>query len=237
MTFLSGAGDLPPNAPRRSPVPLPANPSSRPGRRRIRVVAFLALLVVGSGVYAFLRAGTFLAREDPLTKADAIFVFAGTLAERPLEAADLFRGGYAPRIVVTRAETEQAVFHLETLGIRVATRFDLNQEILLRLGVPREALVVPRFVHDNTAEEARTLRELVDEHGWRRVIVVSSKYHLRRAGLAVRRAMRGADVEVILRGSRYDESTPEQWWKRRRDIRWLATELPKLLAYALGLGG
>lgn len=218
-------------------APLPANRSSVPGRRRVRVVAFVVLLATASGVYAFLHAGTFLAREDPLTKADAIFVFAGTLAERPLEAADLFHEGYAPRIVVTRAETEQAVFHLEKLGIRVATRFDLNQEILLRVGVPREALIVPRFVHDNTAEEARTLRELVDEHGWRRIIVVSSKYHLRRAGLAARRSLRGTDVGVILRGSRYDESTPGQWWKTRRDIRWLATELPKLLAYALGFGG
>ena len=213
-----------------------ANRSSLPGRRRVRVVAFLVLLVVASGVYGFLHAGTYLAREDPLTKADAIFVLAGTLAERPLEAADLFRAGYAPRIVVTGAAREQAVVHLEKLGIQVATWFDLNQEILLRVGVPQEALIVPRFVHDNTAEEARTLRELVDQHAWRRVIVVSSKYHLRRAGLAVRRALRGTEVEVILRGSRYDESTPEQWWKRRRDIRWLATELPKLLAYALGFG-
>jgi hypothetical protein len=50
----------------------------------------------------------------------------------------------------------------------------------------------------------------------------------------VRRALRGTDVHVIRRGTRYDPSTPDQWWKRRADIRWIASETPKLLAYALG---
>jgi uncharacterized SAM-binding protein YcdF (DUF218 family) len=211
-------------------------PSSLLASRLVRAGALIALLAVAFGTFACFHVGTFLAREDPLSKADAIFVLAGTLAERPLEAADLFREGYAPRIVVTRAELEQAVFHLERQGIDIVTEFDLNKEILLRVGVPEDALVTPAFVHDNTAEEARTLRELVDRHAWRSVIVVSSKYHLRRSGIAMRRALEGTDVEIILRGSRYDEATPEEWWKRRRDIRWLASELPKLLAYALGVG-
>jgi uncharacterized SAM-binding protein YcdF (DUF218 family) len=195
------------------------------------------VLVLAAGGYAFVHLGDFLAREDPLTKADAIVVFAGTLAERPLEAADLFRAGYAPRIVVTRAYTEQGVFRLKELGIDIKTQFDLNREILLRLGIPEDALVTPPQVHDNTAAEARTVRELVDRHGWRRIIVVTSKYHLRRAGLAVRRALRSTEVQIVLRGSRYDESDPSGWWRRRRDIRWLATEVPKLAAYALGFGG
>jgi hypothetical protein len=41
---------------------------------------------------------------------------------------------------------------------------------------------------------------------------------------------------LIRRGSRYDQSTPERWWRRRSDIRWLLSEVPKLGAYALGLG-
>jgi len=80
------------------------------------------------------------------------------------------------------------------------------------------------------------LRELALKYKWRRVIVVSSKYHLRRVGLAGRRALRGTDVEIVLRGSRHDAALPDRWWTRRRDIRWVAAEVPKLIVYALGFG-
>jgi uncharacterized SAM-binding protein YcdF (DUF218 family) len=208
---------------------------SRSGRRLRLTLGISVVLLIAAG-FAFRDAGRFLAREDRLQKADALFVFAGTLAERPLEAADLYREGFAPRIVVTRATLEQATFQLEKRGIRVPTEYDLTKEILLQLQVPPDVLVTPSFVHDNTAEEARTLRELAVAHRWRRVILVSSKYHLRRVTLASRRALRGTGVEVIARGSRYDESVPDRWWTRRSDIRWLAAEVPKLAVYALGFG-
>ena len=212
-------------------------PVSTPhSRRRLRVVLGITALLIAAGVSAFVGVGRFLAREQPLEKADAIFVFAGTLAERPLEAADLFREGYAPWIVVTRATIDQATFQLEKRGVRIPTQYDLTREVLLQLGVPAGVLVTPSFVHDNTGEEARTLRELALEHKWRRVILVSSKYHLRRLALAAGRALRGTDVKTVVRGSRYDDSLPDRWWTRRRDVRWVASEVPKLVAYALGFG-
>lgn len=214
-------------------VPPPAHPL----RRRVRLAAAAAvLLLVGGAAYGFVSAGTFLAPEDPLVRADAIFVFAGTLVERPLEAADLYREGRAPLIVVTRAQAEDAAMHVEQRGIRVPTEFDLTRDVLQRLGIPEAALIAPARIHDNTAAEAETLRELAVAHGWQRVIVVTSKYHLRRSRLACRRALSGTGVELVMRGSRYDASTPQRWWSRRRDIRWVASEVPKLIAYGLGFG-
>ena len=210
--------------------------SPRNRKRAFRIALTIAALLLAAGAISFVRVGMFLAQEQPLAKADAIFVFAGTLAERPLEAADLFREGYAPWVVVPRATIDQATFQLQKRGLRIPTQSDLSREILLQLGVPGAALISPTFIHDNTAEEARTLRELALEHRWRRVILVSSKYHLRRVALAARRALRGTDVEVIVRGSRYDESVPRRWWTRRRDVRWVAAEVPKLIAYAVGFG-
>jgi len=177
-----------------------------------------------------------MAAEDPLDKADAIFVFSGTRVERPLEAYDLYREGYAPRVVVTKAVAEQAMFFAERRGVRVASDFDLNREVLRQLGLPDSALIAPERIHDNTAQEAQTLRALATRYHWRKVILVSSKYHLRRVSLACRREMRGTGVQLIRRGSRYDQSTPERWWRRRSDIRWLLSEVPKLVAYELGLG-
>ena len=71
---------------------------------------------------------------------------------------------------------------------------------------------------------------------WRRMIVVTSKYHLRRAGYAFRREFEGTGVEIVMRGSRYDKSDPEHWWASRADLRWMLSEAPKFAAYLLGLG-
>jgi uncharacterized SAM-binding protein YcdF (DUF218 family) len=204
--------------------------------RKKRLLLGATVGVLALGLYGLAGLGRFMAHEDPLQKADAIFVFAGKYAERPLEAVDLYNSGYAPRIVITRATDDQATFELERRRIRIPTPGDLTADLLRQAGIPPSALVSPRFVHDNTGEEARTIRELALQHGWRRVIVVSSKYHLRRIRVAARHYLRGTGVEVLARGSRYDASTPDRWWTRRSDMRVLATEVPKLIAYALGIG-
>jgi uncharacterized SAM-binding protein YcdF (DUF218 family) len=205
------------------------------GRFRRFIIASL-LLLAAAGVYIFLHIGIWLAPQDPLTKADAIFVLAGTVAERPLEAADLYNAGYAPVILVTRDSPEPAVVAAGKRGAHLPERYQLNLMMLLELGVPRSALIVPDRVHDNTAAEAATLRETALKMGWKKVIVVSSVYHLRRVALVCRRQLRGTGVELELHPTKYDPAVPARWWTRRSDIRWIVSELPKLLAYSIGVG-
>jgi uncharacterized SAM-binding protein YcdF (DUF218 family) len=201
--------------------------------RRVLVVALVALSLGSLGCF---RLGVFLAPEDPLTKADAIFVFAGSRASRPLEAIDLYKQGYAPLIVLTRDQEEPALAVLAERGVTLPTRFSMARDILRQLDVPDAAIVAPDRVHDNTAQEASTLAALAASRSWRRVILVSSKYHMRRAGLAARRALRGTGVEIVRRSSRYDPATPDRWWQRRSDLREMLWELPKLIGYAVGVG-
>jgi uncharacterized SAM-binding protein YcdF (DUF218 family) len=195
-------------------------------------------IVVVAGTYGLRHLGAFLAGEDPLQKADAIFVFAGTFVERPLEAVDLYREGYAPVIVITRSKREQSAYDVaRQRGAVLDDEFTVEREVLQQLAVPDSAIIAPDQVHDNTAQEAATLRSLVQRQRWSRVIVVSSKYHLRRVSLACDRALRGTSVQIIRRGTRYDPSVPEHWWRHRADIRWVISEAPKLLAYSLGVRG
>jgi uncharacterized SAM-binding protein YcdF (DUF218 family) len=201
--------------------------------RRGQAAALLLVLLLLAASYGCLRAGVFLAREDPLQPADAIFVLAGSQIERPLEAADLYLAGLGPLVVLTRDTAERELALATARGVDLPTRFDLARQLLAELGVPDEAILSPSRLHDSTAEEAATLRALALEHGWRRVIVVSSAYHLRRTMLACRRELRNTGVELIARASRYGEATPERWWRRRSDIRWVVSELTKLAAYTL----
>ena len=215
------------------PVP-PFTSSSGVKLRRILLIVVLVLVVAGA--YGFVRLGTYLAREDPLQKSDAIFVLAGTEMTRPLEGADLYREGYAPRIVMTRETQEPAFAIIEHRGAKISSQVERARDVLIELGIPATAILIPPRIHDSTAAEAITLRELVEANHWRSVIVVSSKFHLRRAHFAFERELRGAGVQILMRGSRYDDAMPERWWRQRSDIRDILQEVPKFVAYICGLG-
>jgi uncharacterized SAM-binding protein YcdF (DUF218 family) len=212
-------------------------PTSRPGGQFRRIVVVLLLVAIGGAAYAFNELGSMLAADEPLRKSDAIFVLAGTAMTRALEGADLWLAGYAPRVVLSREVRDPA---FDVLAARNGLRFpddaDVARDAYIALGIPPEAVVVPETRHDSTAAEAITLRELARTHGWRRVTVVTSKYHLRRSGFAFRRELQGTGVEISMRGSRYDDAEPARWWRKRSDIRTVMQEFPKLIAYVAGLG-
>jgi uncharacterized SAM-binding protein YcdF (DUF218 family) len=201
-----------------------------------RIFLAVSFVVLGLGIYGFVHLGSFLAQEDALQHADAILILSGSTITRPLEGADLYLAGYAPRIVLTREIGEGEMPALAERGISFVTGATRTRGVFLQLGIPDEAIVIPERAHGNTAAEAITLRELAAREGWRRVIVVTSKYHQRRAAFAFRRELRGTDVRIVMRSTRYEGFEPAHWWRRRRDIREIVAELPRLAAYVVGLG-
>ena len=156
--------------------------------------------------------------------------------DRALEAADLFAEGYAPLVIVSRQWPDRAMVILEERGIPFLDDADRIQQALVALGLPEDALLVPPTRHDNTAHEAQTVRSLTAARGWETVIVVSSKYHLRRAGFAMRRELEGTGVQVVMRGTRYDPHDPARWWATRTSVRAVVPEIYGYLAYVMGLG-
>ena len=203
-----------------------------------RWTAFALFLVVAAvAVWLPAYGGRYLQHEDPLQKSDAIFVLSGTRVERLLEAVDIYKAGYAPAIILSPGIIEDAEVALRARGIRFPAEADLFRNLLLELGVPASAIVPVEGYVDNTAQEANLLRSMVKKNHWRRVIIVTSKYHTRRAAFAFRRGLKGTGAEVVMRASKYDQSDPANWWRSRPDFRFASSEFQKLLAYRLGLGG
>lgn len=181
-------------------------------------------------------AGRYLVVEQPLDRADAIVVLAGARVERWLEAVDLFHEGWAPRILLSPGQLEPAEALLRQRHIPFPHAADLVRDAMTRAEIPASAItILPGWV-DNTAQEAAAARRAAVEAGWRQLIVVTSKYHSRRAAYAFAREFRGTSVRILMRYSRYDTAVPERWWSTRQDVRYVTSELQKLAAYRLGLG-
>jgi uncharacterized SAM-binding protein YcdF (DUF218 family) len=211
-----------------------AQPESRSpfARRVLWLQALLAVPLLACVPFV----GAFLFSEDPLERADAIFVLAGPRASRWLEARDLFEQKLAPIVLLSGGLREDAERIAVEQGARVPSEGELARNALVDLGVPPAQVVILPGRPDNTAEEAAGLREYALAHGWRTVIVVTSKLHTRRASVAMRRALAGTTIRIVMRSTRYDGDDPARWWLRRTTIRRVIYEAPALVAYLLGLG-
>ena len=212
--------------------------SSGNPKRRAAVCRWILILELLAGLVLIASApfaGRLAHAEDPLAKADAIVALAGERTVRWLEASDLRNEGWAPRIVLSAGYRERAERELAERGIRIPSEGEVARSALLQLGHPDHSVELLPGYPDNTAAEGVLLRDMALSRGWSRVIVVTSKLHSRRAGFAIRRELQGTGITVLMRASRHDDDDPARWWTKRRTIRGLVAELPKLLAYVVGL--
>jgi len=200
-----------------------------------RTLALLVLLGIITTLAFLPFAGRFLVAEDPIEPSDALFVLAGTKAERFLEAVDLYQAHVAPRIVLSAGRLEDAEILLRQRGVNVQTDAEIARDAIVQLQVPATAVTILPGSVDNTAQEAAALRSLATAEHWHTVTVITSRFHSRRSGFAFRRAFDGSGVRILIRTTHYDTADPARWWQHRADIRFVSSELEKLVLYRLGL--
>jgi uncharacterized SAM-binding protein YcdF (DUF218 family) len=169
--------------------------------------------------------GDFLVERNELRQADAIVVLAGNSPYRAAHAVELYRAGWAPRLIVSN---EMVFSH----GVE-ATWLELLQGGLVRLDVPREAIVPLEPVARSTHHEAVLARDLMLQRGWKRAIVVSDPFHTRRAAWAFRGVWDRAGLEVIARPAEGSKYVVDNWWRDPNKATRVIQEYVKLPYYLL----
>jgi uncharacterized SAM-binding protein YcdF (DUF218 family) len=104
------------------------------------------------------------------------------------------------------------------------------------MGIPPAAIEEVTAELVATANEVDELVQFAESRRWQRIVVVTSKLHTARARLAMRRRFAPLGREIVMRGSRYDDTDIDRWWSNRSDLRSVLFEAQKLLAYAIGVG-
>ena len=165
-------------------------------RTRTRAVEVLVGLAVVYGVIFHTNlvwwAAEPLRISEPPRPADAIVVFAGGVGEsakagggtpeRLKEAVELYKAGRAPYLIFSSG---YAYSFLEAQQMRAQA---------IGQGVPASAIVLEEH-SVNTFQNVTFVNEILREHHWRTILLVSSPYHMRRATLVWRKA--APDVTVI----------------------------------------
>ena len=180
------------------------------------IVAVVALAAVGLGVWLALpAAGRWLVVEDPLSPASACVVFGGQAPFRAMEAASIYEEGWVKEVWLTQGLPREEDEAFKALGISQTREHEYSHRVLLRLGVPEDAIRVLPGEMDNTEDEVRAVASQI-AGGTTRLILVTSKFHTRRVK-AIWRAVAPDRPVPILRYARRDPARPERWWRNSRD--------------------
>lgn len=147
------------------------------------VVALTVILLIAAYTPVIAGRAQSLVRNDPLpASADAIMVLSagtnddGTISpsavDRLLSGLDLYNRGIAPVLMVSR----EAYF---VYGHVVTSRAD--QERIISLLPDAMSHVVVAGITHSTRDEAMRVRDVFRARGWKRIVLVTSPFHTRRA--------------------------------------------------------
>src|SRR5579859_774476 len=185
-----------------------------PRNRRRFVFAAIACGFLALVLLALFGVGRWLVVEDPLGQARAIAVLSGRMPVRALEAAKLYRQGYAPEVWLTR--TSEPGESLNAMGIRFEGEEVYSTRVLIHAGVPANAIHVLETPIVNTADEVRVISKALEPEKDCSVILVTSKPHTRRARLLWRKLAPG-ECRAIVRAAADDPFDPRHWWRSSGD--------------------
>ncbi|WP_202081021.1 YdcF family protein [Caldalkalibacillus salinus] len=110
------------------------------------------------------------------------------LVSRTQHAAELYKQGFAPYIIVSGG-----------LGEHPPTEAEAMQNILVEHDVPREAIILEDRAK-NTAQNLAYSYELMEENEWSSVLIVTDVFHVKRAKLVAQ------DLPVEVHASGVKES-------------------------------
>ncbi len=187
----------------------------RPTANKYSWVAALTLLAILS-VGLALKAGSFLIVDAP-RPSDVILVLAGETDRRPQRALQLLAQGYGRRIVLdVPAKAKLYEF----------TQVDLARKYIQDL--PQAALLSICAIDGlSTKEESKDAEKCLQREGAKRVLIVTSDFHTRRALEVFRREIPGREYSVA--ASRNDQEFGARWWTHRQWAKTFVDEWLRLI--------
>ena len=174
-------------------------------------LAFVLLAAVVSGYPVWFSKvwRSLLVIESPISQADAILVLGGESQARPVAAARLYREGVASKIFIIGTGDHET-----------------NRRALLSGGVPENRITIERE-SKSTLENADFAKPLLEAAGVRRVLLVTSSFHARRALATFQQRIPGIEFGVT--------TSRIGWWDtppgRNQEDEWARIEMWKIPAY------
>jgi uncharacterized SAM-binding protein YcdF (DUF218 family) len=187
----------------------------------MRILAWIVGVVVAlvlAGVAIIVGIGFFLSPQDKLRHADVIVaVSGGETEQRTKEAIELYRSGYAPKLLFSGAAQDK----------NGPSNAAAMRSTALHSGVPAKDILVEES-SVNTAENAKLSAPIITTMGAHNVILVTSPYHQRRASTNFHQAL-GDQVTIINHSATDSSWRKNSWWHDPYTVDLTMSELKKTI--------
>ena len=167
---------------------------------------------------------------DPLETADIVFVLMGGMETRPFHTADLYKQGFAPKIVISQTELPPTVlFNI------YPSQTQATLVIFQELGIPDSVIQVVDFPQSvsSTLDETRALNEYVNQYSIRSVIIVTDAFHTYRAKYIFQKELQEESIKIMMSPAPHWKFDETNWWKYEEGFVSFINEYIKLLHYLL----
>ncbi|MDX1979140.1 MAG: YdcF family protein [Bryobacteraceae bacterium] len=193
-------------------------PRRIPKKVWIAIPVFLVLFFLFALPRILSWSGTFLVAAEEPAKAEVIIVLAGDFTgQRVIRGATLAREGFAPLVLVSGPGRNYD-----------RNEADLAIEFAVHRGYPESYFEPVHHRAHSTYEEALNMIAHVRKKGFRRVLLVTSDFHTRRAGRIYRRLAPDFDIRVVAAPTPGFE--PSYWWLERESSKTWLYEWQKTVA-------
>lgn len=201
-----------------------------------RAFKFLATFLLWLTAWIFFA--PFLAEnlivEKPLEHADVILILAGSSVyqERARKAAEIYKQGVAPKIVLTDDGEKGGWSKIEQ---RNPPFVELARSVLIAEGVPAEAIEIIKPNDSGTIHEARITIEKARRENWKTILLVTSAYHTRRALWAFEKVSENENTQfgIVAAPAGVQTPMPDYWWFSPHGWSLVAGEYVKSFYYRL----
>jgi uncharacterized SAM-binding protein YcdF (DUF218 family) len=207
-----------------------ACPTVMPKRIRHRIVTVSLLLFLVWFFVAWIAARALVVKAD-LASADALVVLSGSSSylERTQKAAELYRQGRAPLVLLTNDHTRGGWSSAQQTNPFFVDR---AMDELINHGVPLERIRIVPGVATSTQSEAEIVKSYAATQGLRSVLIITSAYHSKRALRTFRKNFEGTGVAIGLEPATIGPQTSVAlWWLYPSGWRDVAGEYGKLIYY------
>ena len=179
------------------------------------------------------KVGEYLIVEHKAQKADLIVCLGGKGVENALAAIDAYKKGLAPHIFRAKELKPDGLDYLKKTVKTYPTNFDLFTMIVDGFGIPEKVILSSEDRVGSTISEARLVRKLVLDRGFKSLIVITTLTHSRRAWLTFKKVFKDYDIRIISLPSHYQLYNPKDWWTKRKYTKALIIEYQKLIYYKI----
>src|SRR5262249_44027177 len=164
---------------------------------------------------------------DPVGPADAVAVFGGGLEDRPFAAAEYYRRGLVTKILISNAHAGR----VERLGV-LPPHAEANRAVLLKLGIPTEAIETFGSDLSNTHQEVLALHEWAVRTGAHSIIVPTEVFAARRVRWMLDRVF---DERTLIRVPAIEPADYHgaDWWRDESGLLRFQNEVLKYIYYRL----